>query len=138
MKSLKRTICLILFVLSFSCVFSQLRNDTILINLEKIDENGGFIEDENKNKRDLELLSVLPVITYNPEFDELCIESDIVNFDNVVYEICDVNASVVSYGTVSLLKNEEVFVSTSMLPSGMGYIYISIGGSTFVGEFRKE
>lgn len=104
MRTLRILICISLFVLSKSAAFSQSDEDKTYIPLEETFSNDGSSDDikgdDTKLKRDLELLSVLPVITYNPEFDELCIESDIVNFDNVVYEICDVNASVVSYGTI--------------------------------------
>ena len=137
MRTLRILICISLFVLSKSAVFSQ-SNETLIISLEEITESNDNVAKKNEIKRDIELLSVLPVVTYNQEIDEIRIMSNFVYFDNVTYEICDADGLTVTYGTVSLPKNEEVCISTSTLPNGMGYIYIVIGEGIFVGEFRKE
>lgn len=64
MKLLKRTICLILFVLSFSCVFSQSDKDIVFVLQESLDNEKDEVNEAN-TKRDLELQSLLPVAMYN-------------------------------------------------------------------------
>ena len=137
MKTTFQTVLFLLLLFSVIDAKTQTNAKAVFTIVLNTNDNEAS-ENESLIKRDLELLSVLPVVNYNPEIDDICIISNFVSFDNVVYEICDADGFTVTYGTVSLPKNEEIHVSTSTLPNGEGYIYIVIRDSTFVGEFKKE
>ncbi len=92
---------------------------------------------DNKPKRDLELLSVLPTMYYYSETEEIGIVSNFITFEDVIYEICNEQGATLLSDIISLPKNEEVYVSTATLPSGKYYIYIIIDEQRFVGELNK-
>lgn len=136
MKTLRNLFCLFLFVLPALGVFSQSNGNTIFIPLEESDDDYE-INDDIESERNLELLSILPTMYYYSTTEEIGIVSNFVTFEDVAYEICNEQGATILSDTISLPKNEEVFVSTASLPSGKYYIYIIIDEQSFVGELRK-
>lgn len=136
MKTLRNLFCLFLFVLPATGVFSQSNENIKHIPLEEIDDEG-TVNDDIESKRNLELLSILPTMYYYSSTEEIGIVSNFVTFEDVAYEICNEQGATILSDTISLPKNEEVFVSTASLPSGKYYIYIIIDEQSFVGELQK-
>lgn len=136
MRTLRNLIWLLLFVLPATGVFSQSNEKINRIPLEEYDDDHE-INDDIESERNLELLSILPTMYYYSTTEEIGIVSNFVTFEDVAYEICNEQGATILSDTISLPKNEEVFVSTASLPSGKYYIYIIIDEQSFVGEVQK-
>ena len=127
MRTLRNLIWLLLFVLPATGVFSQSNEKINRIPLEESDDDYE-INDDIESERNLELLSILPTMYYYSTTEEIGIVSNFVTFEDVAYEIRNEQGATILSDTISLPKNEEVFVSTASLPSGKYYIYIIIHG----------
>lgn len=134
MNSLKKVLFLVLFALSTSSSFSQISETSESIPLEEINNEG---QTDNNIKRDLELLSILPVVQYDTEAESIIIESLHVSFTSVTYCITDENDAVLTGNEIDLPRNCEHNIPLSHLPQGTYYIVLEIDGIRFTGEFEK-
>lgn len=134
MNSLKKVLFLVLFALSTSSSFSQISETTEYIPLEEINNER---QTDNNIKRDLELLSILPVVQYDTEAESIIIESLHVSFTSVTYCITDENDAVLTGNEIDLPRNCEHNIPLSHLPQGTYYIVLEIDGIRFTGEFEK-
>lgn len=134
MNSLKKVLFLVLFALSTSSSFSQISETSESIPLEEINNEG---QTDNNIKRDLELLSILPVVQYDTEAESIIIESLHVSFKSVTYCITDENDAVLTGNEIDLPRNCEHNIPLSHLPQGTYYIVLEIDGIRFTGEFEK-
>lgn len=134
MNSLKKVLFLVLFALSTSSSFSQISETTEYIPLEEINNER---QTDNNIKRDLELLSILPVVQYDTEAKSIIIESLHVSFTSVTYCITDENDAVLTGNEIDLPRNCEHNIPLSHLPQGTYYIVLEIDGIRFTGEFEK-
>ena len=134
MNSLKKVLFLVLFALSTSSSFSQISETSEYIPLEEINNER---QTDNNIKRDLELLSILPVVQYDTEAESIIIESLHVSFTSVTYCITDENDAVLTGNEIDLPRNCEHNIPLSHLPQGTYYIVLEIDGIRFTGEFEK-
>jgi hypothetical protein len=134
MNSLKKVLFLVLFALSTSSSFSQISETSEYIPLEEINNER---QTDNNIKRDLELLSILPVVQYDTEAESIIIESLHVSFTSVTYCITDENDAVLTGNEIDLPRNCEHDIPLSHLPQGTYYIVLEIDGIRFTGEFEK-
>lgn len=94
-------------------------------------------EDESCKKRDIELLSVLPVVMYDTENENILIESKQVTFENIAYYITDKDGTTLLSGDTALPRNIEQVVTIQHLPNGTYNIILEIEGCRFCGEFNN-
>ncbi len=136
MKTFCKYLLLLTLALSYSNVYSQTDSTVTIIELEDKDNiiiDGDIIEP----KRDVELYSILPVLTFDSGRDEISIISTAVTFENVEYEICNEVGTTYISGMLYLIKGEEEFISTELLPSGTYTICINIDNCSYYGTFTK-
>lgn len=135
MKLLKRTICLILFVLSFSCVFSQSNKDIVFVLQKNLDNEKDEVNEAN-TKRDLELQSLLPVAMYNTFNKCILIESQHIAFESIAYYIINEDGAVFQSCEISLPRNVVQSVPLLHLPSETYCLVLEIDGMCFKGYFE--
>lgn len=135
MKLLKRTICLILFVLSFSCVFSQSNKDIVFVLQKNLDNEKDEVNEAN-TKRDLELQSLLPVAMYNTFNKCILIENQHIAFESVTYYIADEYGAVFQSCEISLPRNVVQSIPLLHLPSETYCLVLEIDGMCFKGYFE--
>lgn len=137
MKKLRKQIFLILLMFALIDGKAQTMEPILLteIDTEKTDEE--VSENNIHSKRDLELLSILPVVQYDTEAESIIIESLHVSFTSVTYCITDENDAVLTGNEIDLPRNCEHNIPLSHLPQGTYYIVLEIDGIRFTGEFEK-
>lgn len=134
-KRVLKTLFLIMLLFSGTICYAQSSEKTEIPI--KINRPGDDTNEKELPKRDLDIEDILPTMYYYSTTEEIGIVSNFVTFEDVAYEICNEQGATILSDTISLPKNEEVFVSTASLPSGKYYIYIIIDEQSFVGELQK-
>ncbi len=134
-KTIKRVCTLAFLFIAFIC---NANSQTITLTGDPIEDNKkleGSIEDSG---RDLSITdAILPVLTFDSGRDEISIISTAVTFENVEYEICNEVGTTYISGMLYLIKGEEEFISTELLPSGTYTICINIDNCSYYGTFTK-
>lgn len=116
-------------------VFSQSDNREIPL---KHDGDNMTLENNEHNRRDIDILSLLPTVFYDVENENLIIESSYVTFENIPYYIADATNTVLHSGVLYLQKDVERTIPISMLCSGIYIIAIEIDSVIYSGEFEVE
>lgn len=137
-KTIKRVCTLAFLFIAFIC---NANSQTITLTGDPID-GGENLRDEDVDmedlRRDLSITDViLPVLTFDSGRDEISIISTAVTFENVEYEICNEVGTTYISGILYLIKGEEEFISTELLPSGTYTICINIDNCSYYGTFTK-
>ena len=135
MESLKRTICLILFVLSFSCAFSQSNKEIVFVLQEKLDNEKDEVNEAN-TKRDLELQLLIPVVMYDISSKCILIESQHIAFESITYYIINEDGAVFQSCEISLPRNVVQSIPLLHLPSETYCSVLEIDGICFKGYFE--
>lgn len=131
----KTLLCLLLFLLVSPTAYAQSKDDVRKIPLE--DANNDISSDSHP-ERGLDLLSLLPEVSYNVLNGYMTIESQYVTFGSVTYYIIDDSGLVLLCGDLFLPKECKVELPLSQLSTGMYKIVLEIAGCCFQGEFDVE
>lgn len=133
MGTICKTILFFMLISVSSGIYSQNNREEIILNISNnIDERD--LTDNNENRRDFELYSLLPTVFYS-KTKELIITSTNVTLENVSYYIIDVADTVLHSGVLFLQKDVEEVIYVSTLYLGRYTIVIEIDGVMFYGEF---
>ena len=124
--------------LQISGAYSQSNNVITVIPLEQGNNGDDAVIEENADpERDINIFYILPHLTFDSGRDEISIISTAVTFENVEYEICNEVGTTYISGMLYLIKGEEEFISTELLPSGTYTICINIDNCSYYGTFTK-
>ena len=134
-KTIKRVCTLAFLFIAFIC---NANSQTITLTGDPIEDNKKLEGSSEDSRRDLSITDViLPVLTFDSGRDEISIISTAVTFENVEYEICNEVGTTYISGMLYLIKGEEEFISTELLPSGTYTICINIDNCSYYGTFTK-